>query len=118
MDVFGLLLAELAGAIDRDIGHRARPVERHERDDVLEPVGPHLDQGLAHAGAFHLEHADRLAAAQHRVGLRIVERHGRRGRRAMPRRASSFDAGLEDRERLQAQEVELHQARPARPISC
>ena len=74
MDGVGLLLAELAGAIGRDVRHRARPIERDERDDVLEPVGAHLDQRLAHARAFHLEHADRLAASEHFVGLGVVER--------------------------------------------
>ena len=72
-----VVLAELARAIDRDVRHRARAVERDERDQVLEAVGLHLDERLAHAGAFHLEHADRLAAAQRLVGLRVVERQRR-----------------------------------------
>ncbi len=38
MDVVGLLASVLARAIGRDVGHRARPVERDQRDDVLEPV--------------------------------------------------------------------------------
>ena len=36
--------------------------------------GAHVDQRAAHALPFHLEHADRLAARQHLVGLRVVER--------------------------------------------
>ena len=64
-----LVLAELARAIDRNVRHRARAIERHEGDHVLEPVGLHLHQGLAHARAFHLEHADRLAPAERFVGL-------------------------------------------------
>ena len=74
MDVVGLLLSELAGAIGRDVRHRARAVERDQRDEVLEPVGAHVDQRLAHAAAFHLEHADCFAAPEHRVGLGVVER--------------------------------------------
>ena len=77
MDVVGLFLAELARAIGRDIGHRARPVERDQRDNVLETVGAHFDERLAHAAAFHLEHADRLAAPEHFVSLGIVERNFR-----------------------------------------
>jgi hypothetical protein len=34
-------------------------------------------QGVAHALAFHLEHADRLAALQQLVGLLVVERQRR-----------------------------------------
>ena len=74
MDVIGFFPAELARAIGGNVGHRARAVERDERDQVLEPVGAHLDERLAHAPAFHLEHADRLAAPQHLVGLRVIER--------------------------------------------
>ena len=74
--VVRLLVAELHGAIGRDIRHRAGTVERDERDDVLETVGVHFDQRLAHAGAFQLEHAHRLAAPEHFVGLSVVERNG------------------------------------------
>ena len=63
MDRVDLLLAMLAGVVDRDVLHRAWAIERDQRDDVLDAVGPHADQRLAHAGAFHLEHADHLAAA-------------------------------------------------------
>ena len=80
MDVVRLLAAVLARAIGRDVGHRARPIERDQRDDVLEAVGPHVDQRAPHALAFHLEHADRFAARQHLVGLGVVERHARRDR--------------------------------------
>ena len=68
MDRGDLLLAVLARIVGRDVLHRARPVERDQRDDVLDAVGPHADQRLAHARAFNLEHADHLAARQHRVG--------------------------------------------------
>ena len=59
-----LVLAELARAINRDIRHRAGAIERHQGDQVLEAVGLHLHQRLAHARAFHLEHADGLAPAE------------------------------------------------------
>ena len=52
----------------------AGTVERDQRDNVLEPIGTHLDERLAHAGRFQLEHADRLAAPEHLVGLHVVER--------------------------------------------
>ena len=67
----------LARAIGRDVRHRARPVERDQRDDVLEPVGPHVEQRAAHALTFQLEDAHRFAARQQLVGLRVVERDRR-----------------------------------------
>ena len=91
MQVFRLLLAVLARVVDRDVLHRAGPVERDQRDDVLEAVGLHADQRLAHALAFQLEHADRLAARQHLVGRRVVQRQRARST-SMPRRFSSSTA--------------------------
>ena len=64
MDVVRLLHAVLARAIGRDVRHRAGPIERDQRDDVLEAVGPHVEQRAPHAGAFQLEHADRFSAGE------------------------------------------------------
>ena len=83
-------------------------VERHQRDDVLDAVGPHADQRLAHAGTFHLEHADHFAARQHGVGVGVVERD----RRQVDLDAAAADQlhrRLQHGQRLQAEEVELHQ---------
>ena len=95
MDVVGLLHAMLARAIGRDVRHRARPVERDQRDDVLEAVRPHVEQRAPHALTFQLEDADRLGARQHGVGLFVVERDGREidldaalAQRAPPRSAA------------------------------
>ena len=100
--------AELARAIDRNIGHRAWAIKRDQRDQVLEPVGAHVDQRLAHAPAFHLEHADRLAAPEHLVGLLVIERDlAEIDRNPAPR--DEVDRPLEHRQRLQAEKVELHQ---------
>ena len=104
-----LVLTELAGAIDRDVGHRARAVERDESDDVLEAVGLHLDEGLAHAGEFHLEHADRLAALEHLVCLAVVQRQ-RREIDLDPLAPDEIDSGAQHGQGLQAEEVELHEA--------
>ncbi|VCU09306.1 hypothetical protein RHODGE_RHODGE_02480 [Rhodoplanes serenus] len=115
MDVVGALLPVLAGAVGRDVGHRARPVERHERHQILQPIGPHVDQGAAHAGAFHLEHADRLAARQHVVGLLVVDRDvGEIDVDATP--PQQLHGGVEGGQRLQAEEVELHEARLLHPF--
>ena len=108
MEIGRLLQPELAAAIGRDVVHRTGTVERHQRDQVLDPVGLHLDQRLAHADRFDLEHADRLAARQHLVGLGIVEGQLRQ----VDRNAALGDQLHRDgqrRQRLQAEEVELHQ---------
>ena len=109
MDVFRLLVAVLARAVGRDVGHRAGAVERDQRDDVLEPVGAHVDERAPHAGAFHLEHADHLAARQHLVRFWIVERDAQQiDLDAAP--LHQLDRDVEHRQRREAEEVELHQA--------
>ncbi len=115
MDRLQLLLAMLAGVVGRDVFHRARTIERDERDDVLDAVRPHADQRLAHAGTFHLEHADRFAARQHLVGLFIVERDAGEID-ADPALGDEIDGDLQHRQRLQAEEVELHQPRLLDPL--
>ena len=77
MQIVGLLVAVLAGDIARDVVHRPGPEQGHQRDDVLEAVGPQLAQHVAHARAFELEHPGGLAPRQHLVGGRVVERQAR-----------------------------------------
>ena len=76
VDVVRLLHVVLARAIGRDVRHRAGPIERDQRDDVLEAVGPHVEQRAPHARAFQLEHADRFRARQQVVGFLVVKRNG------------------------------------------
>jgi hypothetical protein len=93
----------------RDVFHRARTIERHQRDDVFEAVRLHADQRLAHALTFDLEHADRLAARSIR---RSSHRRAAGARSIFDRRARmSLTARRRDGQRLEAKEVELHQAR-------
>ena len=108
MDVVRLLHVVLARAIGRYVRHRAGPVERDQRDDVLETVGAHVEQRAPHARAFQLEHADRFRARQEVVGFLVVERDGGKiDRDAAP--LHQRDRGLQDGERFQAEEVEFHQ---------
>ena len=115
MQIVRLFVAMLAGAVGRDVLHRAGPIERDQRDDVLEPVGPHVDQRAPHALAFNLEHADRVAARQHLVTGGIVERQ---------RRQIELDAAPPEQlhrdvkhgQRLEAEEVEFHQSRGFDPF--
>ena len=115
MQVIGGLVAKLSCAIGRDVGHRARPVERHQDDQVFEAVRPHVDERPPHAGAFHLEHAHRLAVRQHLVSLGVVERQaGKIEIDAAP--PHQLDGAIEYRERFQAEKIKLHQARRLDPF--
>ena len=67
-------LAVLALAEVGDQVHRARPVQRHQRDDVLEAVGPRILQHALHAAAFQLEHGDGLGLGQQLVRRAVVQR--------------------------------------------
>ena len=66
--------------------------------------------------AFHLEHADRLAARQQLEGRRVVERQRGEVDRRRPRRRISSTALSQHGQGLQAQEVELDQARLLDPL--
>ncbi len=103
------LLAVLAPAIVRDVGHRAWAVQRHGGDQVLQAGRTHLPQHVAHAGTFELEHAGGVAAGQHLEGARVVERQHRQVD-GDTEALEHLHAALQDGERGQAQEVELHQA--------
>ena len=110
MRIFDRLLTVLAAAEHRDVVHRAWPIERVEGDDVLEPRRLHRRQRPAHAFGFDLEHADRVAALKQVVHGRVV-----------PRQRAEIDlhalfgeqtpALFQYRQRLEAEEVELHQPR-------
>ncbi len=60
-----------------DIAHRPGPVEGDERDEVLELGRLHEPERLAHPRRLELEHARGVAACEHRVRLRVVERERR-----------------------------------------
>ena len=113
MQVVGLLLTILDADIGRDVVHRAGPIERHQRDQVLEAVGLELGQDVAHAAAFHLEDPVGIALGQHLEGRFIVERD----LRDVDLVAADLLDGLFDHgEGLEAEEVELHQARGLDPF--
>ena len=102
--------AVLAVAEHADIVHRAGAVERDQRDDVAERGRADGRQRAAHAFGFQLEHADRVAALEQFVDLGIVPRQ-RVEVDVDALRGEHFLRALEHRQRLQAEEVELHQPR-------
>ena len=115
MDVVRLLHLMLARAIGRNVRHRTRPIERDQGDDVLETVGPHVEQRPPHALAFQLEHADRFSAGQQIIGALVVERD----RRQIDDDAAArqqLHGGFQHSQRLQAEEVELHKTGLLHPL--
>ena len=111
MEIVDRLLAVLPVDVGRDVVHGARPIERGHGHDVLEAVGLQPLQALADTGAFQLEHADRVRLRQQLVGLAVVERDLQE---IDVDAAAALDQGhglLQHGERLEAQEVELHEAR-------
>ena len=115
MDVVGLLHAMLARAVGRDVGHRPRPIERDQRDDVLEAVRAHVEQGAPHALTFQLEDANRFGAREHGIGFFVVERDGREIDVDVAL-AQQRDRGLQHGERLEPEKIELHEARLLDPF--
>ena len=76
--VLDLGLPLLAG--DEVVHHSALerpwPIERIERNEIVEALGLGFAEQVAHARALELEDAVRLAIAEELVGLAIVERDG------------------------------------------
>ena len=100
----------LAPAILRDAGHRPGTIQRDGRDQILEPVGAHLAQHVAHPLPFHLEHAAGIALRQHLVGVRIVQRQPL-DIDLDPKSMQQTDRALQDGQRRQAEEIEFDQPR-------
>ena len=115
VEILDFLLAELARAIGRDVRHRTGTIERHQRDQILEPVGAHIDQRAPHALTFNLEHADHIAAAEHFVGLLVVERNPP-DVEIDAALLQQFCRDIENRQRLQTEEVEFDQPRGLNPF--
>ena len=90
--------------VDRDVRHRPGPVERDERDQVVELRRLHLAQRLAHARRLELEDAGRVAAREHRVRLGVVDRD------VVERElADQLERGVDHVEVAEAEEVDLQQ---------
>ena len=101
--------AEFAIDIDVDILHRAGTIERDQSDQILDQIGLHLLQRVAHAGGFQLEHADCVARGQKFECRAVIKLdpfeigHIPAGGLDILQRAGDHRQGF------QAEEVELHQ---------
>ena len=100
----------LQADVVRDQLHRARPVQRHQRDHVLEARRRRLLEQVAHAARFKLEHPGGVARGEHRVGRLVVQRQRLDGKILLAQFAHVALRPVEHGERGEAEEVELHQA--------
>ena len=95
---------------------RAGPEQRHQRQDVVEAVRQQAAHQVLHPPGFQLEHGGGLGALEQIEGGCIVQGHSVDIHRRPA--APSFDGAVDglhspvdDGQRGQSQEVELHQAR-------
>ena len=100
----------LRAAVRADVLHRSRAVERDERHQLGDAVGPKLLDRAAHARRLQLEYAECVAAAEHLERLRIAVRQRRQVDRLAARALDDVDGAAEDREVREAEEVHLEQA--------
>ena len=106
-------LAMFAGAIGRDIRHGAWAIKGDGGHQILKAVRAHLPQAVAHPLPFKLEDAGSITAPEHFIGFQIIQRDG--GDIYLnPLPFQDVQRAFNDGECLQAQEVELHQARHLR----
>ena len=98
----------LAAAVIRDVCHGPRAIEGDGGDEVLEAVGAHLAQRIAHALAFHLEHPASLPAREHLIAFFIVQRQMIQIDGYPKFRQKSLGA-IKNGQRGQAEKVEFHQ---------
>ena len=106
-------------AVDEVVHHaraeRPRTKQRHQSDDVFKAAGQQALDEVLHATGFELEHSGRLAALQQFVDFPVIQREFRDVQRFVPRGkflgVDHLDCPVDNRQRAQPQEVELHQTR-------
>ena len=94
---------------------RARPEQRHQRDDVFERVGLQTPDQVLHAARFQLEHRGGPRLLHELEGVGVAHRQLRDVERRLAfllaQRVDELHRAIDDRQRAQTQEVELHEAR-------
>ena len=118
MQVIDRAIAPAVLAVDEIIDHaglqRAGPEQRDQRHDVLEAIRLQPADEILHAARLELEDGGGAAGLEQRVGGRVI--HGQRAHRERrrlrrPRAVDERRGALDDGERAQSEEVELHQPR-------
>ncbi len=98
------------------IVQRAGPEQRHERQDVVDVVRQQAAHQVLHAAGFKLEHGGGLGALEQVEGGCIVQGHSvdvhaRPATLGIDGGVDGLHGPVDDGQRGQPQEVELHQAR-------
>ena len=92
----------------------ARAEERYESDDIVEAVRLELGDEVPHAGRLELEHRDSLAGEEVLEGVVIIKADGVKREQGLPlalqAEVDHVERPLDDGERLEPEEVELHEA--------
>ena len=111
VDVGDRLRVALAARVRRDLVHRARAVERDERDEVLELGRADLACSASRMPSdSNWNTPDRVAPGHHLVGLGVVERERRHVGPLAGRALDDVQRVLDHVEVAQAEEVHLEQA--------
>ena len=112
MRVFHRLFSVLAVHEGGDQVHRPWAVQRVQRDQIFQTARTCLFEHALHASAFKLEHGLRFAVREQPVSGAIVQRYVFVGEvfLALVALDDEFARNLQDGERGQPQEVELHKA--------
>ena len=120
MRILDDFLAVLARHEGRDQIHRARAVERVQRNQVFQPRGLGIPQHALHAARFKLEHGLGAAGREELVDGPVIERDGLEGEVLLARVALDDEllGQLQDGQRREAQEVELHEADGFDVVPC
>ena len=118
MEVADLLAAVLAvGVVAVHVGgHRPGPVEGHQGGHVVEAGRGQRAHERPHRAALELEHADRVAPAQHGERRGVVERDRVDVGPVAGGGLDQVEGPLDDREVAQAEEVHLEQAELLDPV--
>ena len=105
---FGILAPMFAGQIFGDVLHRTRPEKRDQGYQVFKIRRRCLDHKVAHAGTFKLKNSNSFATRQHLEGIFVVKRYGCQVD-AHTTRLDQLNSALQHGERLQSQNIKLHQ---------
>ena len=102
-------------AVDEIFNHpglqRAGSEQSHERNYVLETIRAQIFNQFFHAATFELEHRCGVAALKHSKHLGVIKRQAINIQRRVPPSIDHLDRPLNNRQRTQAEKIELHEAR-------
>ena len=106
----GLALLARDVVVHHAAAQRTRPVQRVQRDQIVEALRLRLAQDVAHAAALELEDAVGLPVLKDLIRLLVVERHAIDVELLAGGALDLLDRVVDERQRAEAQEVHLQEA--------